>query len=195
MDEMVHFEKGDIILSYGPKRTFKTLFTNAIQWGIRFFTTDFYTGEKFTRVHHAEMIYEPNGFDSIDITEEPPYIRLMDFGSRRKLVVRLINKPDGFDKLFDDYCKEVLGKKVEYDYIRFVAFILDWLFRTVKFSRWFSDRRKNVCSGAVAKFYENIGSPISRKHWYSTTPDDSYDWILKRLVEFKVVFDGREERK
>jgi hypothetical protein len=189
----INFEPGDIVLSYGPRRTFKTIFTNFVQWAIRFFTTDFWVGEPFTHVHHAEMIYTSNGFDSVDITEEPPYIRLMDFGSKRKLVVRLINKPANFEELFDQYCTEVLGKKVRYDYIRFFAFVLDWMFRTVKFSRWLANRDENVCSGAVAKFYENrVWVPCSRKHWYSTVPDDIYDYVLKRPTMFVVVFDGRE---
>jgi hypothetical protein len=186
---MLQLEKGDIVLNYRKIDSIREFFSSFIQWGIRFFTTDFYTGERFSKAHHVEMVYSLDR----DISEEPPYVQLTRF-SKRSRVYRLIVKHEFFNYEFDKYAMSTLKYKVGYDFRKFVAFILDWLFRTVKFTKWFSNDRKNVCSSYVAKFYEErIKIPCSGKPWISTDPDSVYDYVKSHPKIFELVYDGWEK--
>jgi len=185
------FEKGDIVLNYRPVTGLISFIKNFIQWGIRFFTTDFYTGEKFSTAHHVEMVYSSGDLDVVkDISEEPPYVKVSSFNTT-SLVYRLIIKPTYFDSEFDNYAEETLKYKVGYDYRKFFAFVLNWFFRTVKFTEWFSDKNKNVCSTYVAKFYEErVKIKCARNEWVSTTPDDVVDYVQKHTNLFSLIYDG-----
>jgi hypothetical protein len=185
------FEKGDIVINYKPIGSIKAFFSHFVQWAIRFFTTDFYTGERFSKAHHVEMVYEPGDLNTTkDISEEPPYVQLCSF-SKSSQVYRLVDKPQLFNYEFDKYAMSTLKYKVKYDFGKILAFIGDWLFRTVKFTEWFGSKRKNVCSSYVAKFYEErVKVPCSRKDWMSTDPDSVYDYVGSHPNKFKLIYKG-----
>lgn len=190
-------EVGDISLSYGPKKTPSSIFTNFITWCIRLFTTG--PGEPLSRVHHAEMMYGPKSDEPgewLVFSEEPPKSRLMDWGNSKKIVYRLINKPDNFEELFYQFYKDTVG--TPYGYRVFFLFLLDWLVSWVHMTHWFSRQlggKTVVCSGNVAKFYKKyVHIPCSDVDWEVTEPDNIYDYCPEQPYIFKCVWDGDPEK-
>jgi len=190
---MIEFLKGDIVTSRSPEITLKTMFTNFTQWAIRFFTTDFWRGEHFSYVHHTEMFYGigPQG-QNLDVTMEPPKMRLCNMGDHPKVVFRLKAKPMHFDAAFDKYCKEKMGQK--YDFLKIVACMLDWAFRTTWFTRHITNKCRDICSEMVARFYsDRVGVWCSSHPADSTTPDDINDYCRARLDLFQIIVDFKQD--
>lgn len=189
----IEFQKGDIVSSRSPKITLKSLFTNFVQWLIRLCTTDFWRSEHFSYVHHTEMVY---GLGSegqwLDVTMEPPCMRLCDMGSKPKVAFRLKEKPIHFDTVFDQYCKEKMGQK--YDFVKFFACGLDWIFHTTWFTRHITNKCKDICSEMVARFYEErVGIACSMNPADATKPDDINDYCRERSDLFQIIVDFEKD--
>lgn len=182
------FESGDIVLKYSPK--YKGLFKYLIQRAICFFTTEWWEGEKTSNTTHAEMITKDLGDGRFEVfTVEPPGARLKTRSLNNRKVVRLAVKPIYFDQQFNLFVFKKMGQK--YDYLQFLMFILDWLFRTTWFTKHIHLPNRNVCSAGVAEFYERkIGIPCSFYSYESTDPDDIYD--ATKIAPFVTIYDAKE---
>lgn len=182
------FRKGDIVSSRSPKITLRSFFLDLISWAIRFFTTDFWRSEHFSYVHHTEMFYGIGPEEQLlDVTMEPPKMRLCDMGDHPKVVFRLKQKPANFNELFDAYCLEKMNQK--YDFLKIIACILDWTFRTTWFTRHITNKCKDICSEMVARFYEErVGIPCSNLSADSTKPDDIND-CCRESGWFEIIVD------
>lgn len=181
------FQPGDIVCRFRPqyKGWFKYLVTRLIL----FFTTEHWLGEKTSTVYHTEMFYGYRGEadQPTCITMEPPECRLRRMPHTRLAVFRLRDKPAVFDGMFKLYCEARLGQR--YDFVKIVAFVLDWLFWT----KWFSERTANggrdVCSEFTARFYHRVGRLCSLYPADCTTPDDIYDFVREYPEIFELIYE------
>lgn len=177
---------GDIVIKYRPK--YKGIWKYLLQRLICFFTTEWWEGEPTSNTSHAEIVVQQLSHDSFQVfTEEPPKARFKSRSYRNRRIVRLAVKPTYFDNMVKSYI--IRKMNVKYDYLKFLMFALDWLFRTTWFTRKIHLRNRDVCSESVAWLYKEIGIPCSTKHPDSTSPDDIYDATSKN--PFIVVWDSK----
>lgn len=180
---------GDIVLIYRNqyKGPFKYLVTRAIL----FFTTAWWRKEVTSKVYHAELAVSSIGDDEFVVaTMEPPKYRFKDRGYNRKVIFRPFLNEGWIEQQLDKYLTDNLGKG--YDFLRLGMMLLNWIFRTTFFTEHYKNGTLDICSEAVARFYEHMDFRCSGFAANSTTPDDIYDYCLEHPEKFRKVYDARK---
>lgn len=179
--------KGDIVLIKRKKYDgpFKYLITRLIL----FFTTAWWKDEPTSKVYHAELAdSQLNDREFIVITMEPPKCRFKDRSYDRKIIFRLKYPPQDFYLMYDMYKKAKLGEK--YDFIKILAFVLDFLTFGTFFTRHLVNKSRDICSEFVARFYEGwVRVPCSDEVPDSTAPDNILDYCLVNTKLFDKIYE------
>ena len=188
---------GDIVLLY--RKQYKGPFKYLVTRAILFFTTAWWMGEPTSKVYHAELAVSP--FETVEVgklaemefvvaTMEPPRYRYKTRRYSRKVIFRPLLNEGWVERELEKYLEENLGKG--YDFLRIVMMVLNWIFRTSFFTDHYKNGAVDICSEAVARFYEHMDFRCSDLGANSTTPDDIYDYCLKHTEKFRKVYDARE---
>jgi hypothetical protein len=187
---MIKPNPGDIVLLY--RKQYKGPFKYLVTRAILFFTTAWWMGEPTSKVYHAELavstsVLSENEF--VVATMEPPKYRYKNRRYTRKVIFSSFLDKGWVERKLDGYLAANLGKK--YDFLRLVMMLLNWIFRTSFFTEHYKTGARDICSEAVARFYEHMGCPCSDVEANSTTPDDIYDFC-RDSGKFRKVYDARE---
>lgn len=181
---------GDIVLCY--RKQYKGPFKYLVMRAILFFTTAWWRREPTSCVYHAELAVSTFGDSEFVVaTMEPPKYRYKTRKYKRKLIFRPIFREEKYiAEVLEAYLEKHLGKR--YDFLRLFMMLLNWIFRTSFFSDHYKNGERDICSEAVARFYEKLAYPCSDLDANSTTPDCIHDFCFAHPELFRVIYDYRK---